>query len=619
MVNKSIPSWQTKFSLISLAQKGLLVIGLPIVFQITALVVFFFCDNGDSIAFQAGLTRNRTHAIRVITYREISILLAVEKGLSNLMPSGASLNRDLRGLQYFSESLHTLSQNPTTDDLIAKKLLGETAAVISLLSKYEEAVSNNELTSAELSDKLVKSQIEFSRLRKEIQSLLYQLTDIKRVPPVLDTASHVQFRDFTFGFVVAASVVNLVALLVMAYFFYRTIAQKLAALEHNCMMIGRGQISYTPMPGSDELAKLDQRLHKLAISLADEAEKQRAVFENAHDVLCYLTEDSFCFTSVNKAAIDIFQFEPKKLQGETIESVIHPGDRTLARQNIQAIVNARSKPPFEMCAVEGAPFVVRVNRRDNTIAHTVWTVQYIPSSHNLFCVVHDFTDQISAQNTRKEIAQMVNHDLRSPLNAIRVVYSILEVSATLTEPGQKSLAQASANTDRMLRLINELLDVEKLEEGLLTLEKQDFNLRGAVESSIQAAQSIAEIKKIKIQNNVNDFVINADEYRIIQVLINLLSNAIKFSPKAGSINISSQQIGNYIEVTVADNGRGIPASVIDQIFDRFQQVKKSDASKEGGSGLGLAICKSLIKLHGGTIGVESEEGKGSRFYFRIPC
>jgi len=109
-----------------------------------------------------------------------------------------------------------------------------------------------------------------------------------------------------------------------------------------------------------------------------------------------------------------------------------------------------------------------------------------------------------------------------------------------------------------------------------------------------------------------------DENRIVQVLVNLLSNAVKFSPRGSAITMSAQETAGFVEVAVRDRGRGVPRSYQRSIFERFQQVEASDSRQKGGTGLGLAICKTIVEQHGGTIGVESEVGRGSTFWFRIP-
>lgn len=602
---------------LSVAQKGVLLIALPAIFQVVTLICFLSDPAGDRFALQEGALRHRSYVMRTLICRQMAIILDAEKNLDSSSPAGNDLLRHFQEVRDSIRELCLVDGSSVSTDAQTSNLIAYDTDVVKLLSKNFSVMESPNLTMEQKNNLWKKTQADFRRLQKQIQTCMYALIETSgTVPRPLKLSAT---RDIAFDFAIAGCVVNLLALLVVAALFYRAIAERLATLEANCAMISRGQFSYTPMTGGDEIARLDQNLHSLAVSLADAARRQRALFDNAHDVLCYLTEDTFCFTSVNKAAAIVFQQEPQNLQYAVVYTVIHPDDQGVARKNLQDIINARSKPPFEMCAVEGAPFVVRVSRRDGTVAHTVWTVQYIPSSKTLFCVVHDFTDQIVAQNRRKEIAQMVNHDLRSPLNAIRVIYSIWEASVPLSQDGQISLVQATANTDRMLRLINELLDIEKIEAGLMILELKPFLLRSAIDSSIEATLNLARAKSLEIHCLVPaELHVFADEHRITQVIINLLSNAIKFSPKNGMIEISARLVDGFVEVSVSDKGRGIPQSMITQIFDRFRQVQKGDASSKGGSGLGLAICKSLVELHGGTIAVESVEGSGSRFYFRLP-
>jgi signal transduction histidine kinase len=143
-------------------------------------------------------------------------------------------------------------------------------------------------------------------------------------------------------------------------------------------------------------------------------------------------------------------------------------------------------------------------------------------------------------------------------------------------------------------------------------------LANVLERSDQAVRSFAEQNGIRLEIQPTSTMVYADGDRLVQVLVNLISNAVKFSPKGAPVTIAVQEIPNWVEVKVIDHGRGIPAKYKGLLFQRFQQVDASDSKKKGGTGLGLAICKGIIEAHNGNIGVESEEGKGSVFWFRIP-
>jgi signal transduction histidine kinase len=130
---------------------------------------------------------------------------------------------------------------------------------------------------------------------------------------------------------------------------------------------------------------------------------------------------------------------------------------------------------------------------------------------------------------------------------------------------------------------------------------------------------MAEAQGVAVALEVTDVQMVGDENRIVQVVVNLLSNAVKFSPRGAAITVCAQEAAGFVEVSVRDRGRGIPRSYQRSIFERFQQVEASDSRKNGGTGLGLAICKTIVEQHGGTIGVESEVGRGSTFWFRVPA
>src|SRR5262249_14688950 len=154
--------------------------------------------------------------------------------------------------------------------------------------------------------------------------------------------------------------------------------------------------------------------------------------------------------------------------------------------------------------------------------------------------------------------------------------------------------------------------------GLLSLELEKVELQEVFEQSVQNVTVAAAAKGVKITSADAGLSVDADRFRLVQILVNLLTNAIKFSPSDSVISLSAQRDGDVVHITVSDKGRGIPQHMLDSIFERFQQVQAADATAEstpgtGGKGLGLAICKALTELHGGAIAVESELGQGTKF------
>jgi len=217
---------------------------------------------------------------------------------------------------------------------------------------------------------------------------------------------------------------------------------------------------------------------------------------------------------------------------------------------------------------------------------------------------------------------MVSHELRTPLTSIRGSLGLLAAGklGDLSEKAQRAVTIAERNTVRLAALINDILDLEKLESGKMEMHFEPVKVSAVIERSLDSVRAFADSNEVALQVEANGSTasLNADGDRLVQVVVNLLSNAVKFSAKGSAVTIAVDEAPGWVTFKVIDRGRGIPATHKDLIFERFQQVEQSDSKKKGGSGLGLAICKAIIEQHGGRIGVDSEEGKGSQFWFRVP-
>ena len=224
---------------------------------------------------------------------------------------------------------------------------------------------------------------------------------------------------------------------------------------------------------------------------------------------------------------------------------------------------------------------------------------------------------------KKELVSIVSHELRTPLLSISAALELFDTGmhGEFTEKGKNRLKFAQGETDRLVRLINDLLDIEKMEAGKFVLDVTQVRVADLFETSLSAAAQLAESKQISLETENSDAeaTICVDKDRVCQVFINLLSNAIKYSPEGGKITISAQPVGaERIKFSIRDQGRGIPEELRLKIFDRFVQVEKSDATERGGTGLGLPISKAIVEQHGGEIGVDSQLGAGSTFWFTLP-
>jgi signal transduction histidine kinase len=242
----------------------------------------------------------------------------------------------------------------------------------------------------------------------------------------------------------------------------------------------------------------------------------------------------------------------------------------------------------------------------------------------LFRELEDKGQQLEITSRYKsEFLANVSHELRTPLTAIKgFVDNMLDgLTGDLNTRQLRYLTRMKANTDRLARLINDLLDLSRIEAGRIELRPTTLPLAALVHEVVDSLRPVAMDKHIELDVSADDPAASAwaDRDKVTQVLMNLLGNALKFTPAAGRVTVALRRDGAaWAQVAVTDTGPGIAAEELSKIFDQFYQVAKVDTQKAHGTGLGLAIAKTLVEMHGGRLWVESEVGRGSTFVFTLP-
>jgi signal transduction histidine kinase len=225
---------------------------------------------------------------------------------------------------------------------------------------------------------------------------------------------------------------------------------------------------------------------------------------------------------------------------------------------------------------------------------------------------------------KSDFVSNVSHELRTPLTSIREsIGLVLEgITGSVTEKQMKFLLIAKRNTERLTNLINDLLDLAKIEAGKIEIRKRSINLINLAKEAMESFRSQAEEKKISLESSFSPSLPNiyADPDRITQVFNNLMSNALKFTSEGGKIRVGAKLSSEpkFVEVSVRDTGVGIASQDLEKIFARFARLEIPLPERAPGTGLGLAIVKEIIDLHQGKVWTESEPGKGSAFYFTLP-
>jgi signal transduction histidine kinase len=227
------------------------------------------------------------------------------------------------------------------------------------------------------------------------------------------------------------------------------------------------------------------------------------------------------------------------------------------------------------------------------------------------------TEQLKADFTA-----MIAHDLRSPLTAVTIGAGIIEdgLAGPVTEEQKQILARMQMQSRNLVDLASDFLDLSKIEAGHISLDKKTVNLREIAQAGMSNTTALAQEKGISLRNAVDAALpkIDADARRLDQVFSNLLGNAVKFTPRGGEIEVGASMQDSRVKLWVKDSGVGIPAAEIDDLFQKYRQTKSGKSAAQKGTGLGLVICKMIVEAHGGKIWAESEEGKGTTFFFTLP-
>lgn len=352
-------------------------------------------------------------------------------------------------------------------------------------------------------------------------------------------------------------------------------------------------------------------------SRLEELNRQKESILNSVADGIFGTDSNGRIVFVNPAAADMLGAQTFDLIGRTVHSVVHEERKDPERCSDQC----RTRRAF--LAREGSSGQDEFYRRDGSSFPVEFSLT--PMVEHKIAVgsvlsFRDISQRYALDRMKDEFVSTVSHELRTPLTSIRGALGLLS-AGLLGEMGERAsnlLRIAVSNSDRLVRLINDILDLERMQSGRALLTYRICCLEELAKQAIDAMTPMAEAAKVQLLLDAAPTPVEADPDRLQQVMTNLLSNAIKFSPPYSQVRVTLDRLLDGVTLSVIDHGRGIPKDKLESIFDRFQQVDASDSRQKGGTGLGLAICRTIMQQHGGRIWAERNAERGSTFRLFLP-
>lgn len=355
------------------------------------------------------------------------------------------------------------------------------------------------------------------------------------------------------------------------------------------------------------------------------------IFNSVNDAI-FIHDSDGTIIDINKTAVRMFGYTHDELIGMKIEKLISESSPCSGEDVTQLFKNVNSEEQPQIFELIGK----NKGKQDFWIEVNIHMAK-VDDYDRLVAAVRDITDRkktemelqnkaLEMENMRTEFFANISHELKTPLN---IIFGSMQIISMMISDKDKpidkvkiinTLSIQRQNCLRLLRLINNLIDSNKLESGEFDINLTNCNVVSLVEEITLSVADYIKSKNINLvfDTNIEEKIIACDPDKIERIMLNLLSNAVKFTGLVGSIYVSVFDGKEFITITVEDTGIGIPEDKLDIIFDRFRQVDKSLTRSREGSGIGLSIVKSLVEIHGGTISVESNYGKGTKFIIKLP-
>ncbi|MFA5147415.1 MAG: ATP-binding protein [Candidatus Omnitrophota bacterium] len=440
----------------------------------------------------------------------------------------------------------------------------------------------------------------------EINGILRLALPLESVQRTLSTIRRIVVIGLIFALLLA---------LILGYIVAGSTIRPINRMIHVSRRFSEGDFSRRILQGpKDEIGELANTLNRMAQDIEDKIkevktqnQKLAAIFNSMIEGVIVVDKEGRII-SINPTIEKIFAVSKKDAEKKTFLEVIR-------NNNISDVINSVLEKGEPVSAE--LTLIYPIRKISEISATPIFDNNEVAGC---LVVIHDITEIRKLETMRSDFIANVSHELKTPLTSIKgFIETLLEGALDDKENSRNFLAIIQEHAERLNNLVNDLLSLSHLESKEAALEKGDINLRRLAEGVISGFGSQLKKKKIEVRDELAaDLSIRADKDRMEQVFTNLIDNAIKFNKEKGTIKIYSRDLNDSIKIIIEDSGIGIPDKDIARIFERFYRVDKARSRELGGTGLGLSIVKHIVELHNGSVGVESTEGFGSKFWLVLP-
>ena len=541
------------------------------------------------------------------------------------------LERDDKDEVKITEISKILQDYPTGSSIVEARVLDTQGYILGTTNQSQQSVIGTRTTEADAQQVLLTNVVytynytEHDTRYWKIVSPISSLSGNSGNPlGIISVTTNIesrytQVKDIGVIFV-SSSLIAIVLVIIITFLISQGITKPIAEMKKQTEKIAEG--NYTgevKIYSDDELGQLGQAINDLSFKIKEAQENSESERQRLDSVLRHMSDGVIAtdrrgrIVIMNTAALDILNLKSEKVIGIPLLSILPLEEKVTFR---------------ELLETQHERLIHLEEDGEDSIVQCEFSVIQRESGFisGLVCVLTDVTEQQKIDRERRNFVSNVSHELRTPLTSIKsYTEALVDGAWENKEIAPGFLKVIETETDRMMRMITDLLNLSRMDQNRLALEKEFINMNELVVHIVSRFEMVLQSEPYRDKNyriltdiTQRDLWVELDQDKITQVLDNIINNAIKYSPDGGRIIVRLMETHTDIIVSVSDEGLGISRKDIPHLFDRFYRVDKARSRAMGGSGLGLAIAQEVIQLHGGKIWVNSIENKGSTFFVSLP-